>query len=741
MPNVARSWSTADPDVVSIDGNGLATAVGFGRTDVDVVIEGFTSGGASAVVRPMETVAVGASHSCALTSSGEAYCWGANRWGQLGDGSTTPKELPGAVQGGHIFSQVSSGVNGDHSCAVSVDGAVYCWGRNEVGQVDGHPNPDPVSVPRRVEIGDSAIYVAAGGAHTCAVMAGGSAFCWGKNDLGQLGIGIVSETAPPTKVETTAGFASVHAGQDHTCALSGTKGYCWGSNWDGAVAISANNAQTTPIGVSVSLSFRSIALGDRITCGATTDGEVHCWGVLSGLGLGSAGHGVPVAVPGVANAAVVSAGRKYACALLRDGRAMCWGSDTEGKLGIGGTPTGEVMAPAEVEGGHRFSNLGLGSMTSCGRLLDGRVACWGSNSSGQLGTGGSPVHVSPAEVQGGHRFRSLAAGESTTCGVDQTAGLWCWGEDYDGDGPSQIAPQNEWAEVDVGSLQACAVTTGGEAYCWGRSSSGALGNGQRGSSLDPVRVQSNTKFVMIATGWDFTCAAPASGDAECWGTNQRGELGTGSASFGSSVPVSGLTGFAPTALRGGLNFGCGLDASGVAWCWGSSTTALGRNAPLGLWPPVQVEGGHVFKEISAGKLHACGVDTAGTGWCWGRGGEGQVGQGFRSGPAIPATVMSGTPLQRIAAGGEHTCAVTATGAVYCWGSNLYGQLGIGDASIALTPQPADFDLPLVRLASGRSHTCGLTEEGVAYCWGRNQYGQVGVPVTLRSSVPVLIPPF
>lgn len=267
------------------NGSGELGDNSFGDRSTPVLVAGGLS---------FSSVSAGQLHTCAVTASGAAYCWGRNSEGQLGIGVTeATRSTPAAVNGGLTFSSVT--VAGAHSCGVTTSGAAYCWGFNGSGEL-GDNSFTNRSVP--VVVGSlNFASVSAGAGHTCGVTASGVAYCWGRNLEGQLGIGVQGANQPtPLAVTGGLSFSSVAAGAAHSCGVAATGvAYCWGSNDYGELGNGTFNRSAAPVAVGGGLQFRSVSAGGiefsdyyyygyygsyfvDHTCGITTAGVAYCWG-------------------------------------------------------------------------------------------------------------------------------------------------------------------------------------------------------------------------------------------------------------------------------------------------------------------------------------------------------------------------------------------------------------------------------------------------------------------------------
>ena len=345
------------------------------------------------------SIAAGGQHTCAIGPDETMYCWGANDYGQLGDGTTTDSLSPVQVLGLTGVRQISAGTF--HTCAVRTDDTVWCWGYNGDDQL-GDLSNDNQAAPAQVFGPLLAGSVSAGLSHTCARLLDGSVRCWGDNYGGQLGDGTTTSRAMPTAVLQVAGAVDVSANDFSTCALlSDGSVRCWGINDYGQLGDgTSGNLSATPVIVDGLDDARTISVGRNHACAVRAGGDIACWGRNNAGQCGdgtTVSHATFVTVYNLTTAAAVSCGGTFTCARLTDGAARCWGGNEDGQLGDG-TTSGRLF-PVTVQGLSGVLAVSCGAGHTCAATDEATLYCWGLNIDGQLGDGTTTSSTIPIEVQ------------------------------------------------------------------------------------------------------------------------------------------------------------------------------------------------------------------------------------------------------------------------------------------------------------------------------------------------------
>lgn len=605
--------------------------------------------------------------------------------------------------------------------------------------------------------GRTAVSLATGGSHACALLDNGTVRCWGLNFFGELGYGNTTQigdnetpaAAGPVDLGAGRTAVSIVAGVSHTCALldNGTV-RCWGANGSGQLGVGGGGigdnetpGSVAPINFGGGHTAVAIAAGRVHTCAILDDRTMRCWG--NGL-EGRLGYGNqefvtspstvgPIDLGAGRTAVAIAGGEVNTCAVLDNGALLCWGDGRWGRLGsgneelIGDNETPGSAPPVDLGANRNAIGIGIGEYHMCSMLDNGRVRCWGQNFSGQLGYG-----------------------NTTAIGDDETAGAA---------GPVNLGPVEGAVETATGASHSCALFADGTVRCWGLGSSGQLGYASTSNIGDDENVGSagpvdlgGRSAVEIATGASHTCALLDDGAVRCWGLGSSGQLGYGNTvnvgddelpSTGEPIALGGLNALAITA---GGDHTCAVLATGIVRCWGSNgsgqlgyanTTTIGDNESPAAAGPVALGGSATA--ISAGQSHTCATLSDGTSRCWGSGASGRLGYGntFAIGdnenPSLAGAVSLGRSAAVVSAGGSHSCAPLDNGTVRCWGLAASGQLGyasttdIGDTELPSTAGPVNLGSGRSGLAvsTGKSHTCAVLENGTLRCWGLSSSGQLG----------------
>lgn len=486
----------------------------------------------------------GLHHTCVLTRSGLVLCWGDNRRGQLGYGRTDrlgddePVTSFGFVQLPAPAIKLAAGAN--HTCAVLQGGALMCWGANDQGQLGRGTTSDlgddePVAGAGAIDFGGGlrAKDVAAGSDHTCALFNTGEMRCWGGNQHGQLGYGhaqriIDAHLAPG--IANAGAVRRIVAGNSHTCAVSTGGGLrCWGRGELGQLGLrypgypgntnwgDAPNElpRDLPRDVSVGGVILDVAAGGLHTCAITSEGKLKCWGIGSSGQLGNGSfetvaepqaNGVDLDDDVTSRPSRLTAGNSHTCALRRDGAVRCWGAGGDGRLGRGSTAdftraTGDVNvriyppAPDELPPPASFESTGTVQTLVIPPGVHGvEIKAWGAGGGGADFTAGGagsfaksgPIAVSAGETltivvgRGGRYASNFAAfgGGGTRAPISSTpcTNATVFDPPINGGGGGYSGVFRGATVAQASAL----VVAGGGGGAGAGSSSGTVGNGGAG---------------------------------------------------------------------------------------------------------------------------------------------------------------------------------------------------------------------------------------------------------------------
>jgi alpha-tubulin suppressor-like RCC1 family protein len=738
---VPRGTADGDGDAVTAADAADAAIPDGGPGPTDGLSPGAsdTAGDAAAVglCGGVVQLAAGLSHVCAVKADGTLWCWGANGYGQLGDGTYVDRAAPTAVAvlGADVV-QVAAGE--EFTCARKRDGTVWCWGDNFMGQLGtGDTSVQAVTIPAPVAaLGATVADVAAGGERACARLGDGTLWCWGNGYPGD-GSSARQLATPMQVTALGATVASVSLSRGDICARK-TDGslWCWGDNSGGQLGNGSTQKSTVPIEVTaLGHAVASVSSSYQDTCATKTDGTLFCWGYRND-------SATPAQMASLgADVVQVAVGEGHTCARKHDGTLWCWGGNNRGQLGDGTTFYRDD--PVQVAGLAGTLDVAVSSGFTCAVAANAALRCWGANEYGQLGTGANDTQTTPRAVASlGAGVAQLAAGYFSFCARKTDGSVWCWGRDAtallaNGSPVYQPIPVEisalgrsvaQVAAGDAGTV--CALGTDGGVWCWGQISNAS---GTFDVQAVPRQITGPPpNIVEIAVGWGHACALAGDGALWCWGRDDDGQLGNGSPTLFSATPiqVSGLGKTAAHVVASGAN-SCASLGDGTLWCWGNNDAGqLGNGTTEGSALPVAVTtlGPHVRQFSVSPTSHACACLDDGTAWCWGNNDHGELGDGSQTQSPIPVRARGLDAVVEISAGASTTCARLADGALWCWGRDSVGQLGVGRGGqgvMALAPvRVVAPGRQFVEVSAGLGATCARDVDGGVWCWGMRSFGML-----------------
>ena len=682
-------------------------------------------------------VEAGYRHSFALDANGALWGWGAGEYGRLGSGSSfstydmEPVELENVVE-------ASAGWY--HSLFRTADGGVYAVGCNydygQLGDGKGHDRSLPVKVM------DGGMQVAASRDFSAALKADGTLWTWGRNDLGQLGLGHTDTQTTPAQVPLTD-VAEIAAGDSFMLArLKDGRLYAWGDNSYGQIAGAEDEFVCEPFLLEGFENVRSVRAGNNHALALMEDGSLRVWGDDY---YGQFGGGDEAL-----NAFLEE--NDLAVAAIEAGGDMCALRDEGGEWYLWGDLFGDTPAPLERTG---VVSLSLGYWHALAAEADGTLWGRGDNTHYQLGSLYSDTHRSWAELPfslaGEKRasrapierdkarpvepfvgdVRPVAAGYYTSFAIDASGGVWAWGRnDYGqlglGDEEGREVPERlalkGVAEVAAGDYHTLFRTDDGALYGAGCSYDyDQLATGRFENESEPVFIMDGVARVWA--GRDISAALDTEGGLWVWGANDLGQLGLGHTDAVDGPTRLPLEGIVDVVV--GKQFMAALLEDGSVLTWGDNTYGqLGLGEGERALAPTRVELENVVS-IAAGGAHMLALDADGRLWAWGAGYYGQLGNGGDSDRFTPVEVVNAEGATAIWAGGDTSAARTLGGQMILWGAYFYlepyeEQIMFFDET-ALEYRYLDID----SVAMGTFHVLSTDEDGHVYAYGGNSFGQLG----------------
>lgn len=634
-------------------------------------------------------------HSCGISMTDTAFCWGANDSGQLGDGSTRASSRPRPVTG--LTGVRHMAVSYSNSCAVLVGGTVHCWGDNSIGQLGNGTTVNSLT-PVQVSGISGAVSVAVNNGQFWAITATGEVYTWG---------GSSAPGSSNPRLYTAAPVASVAQGNlavagGAVCYVAQTGGVlCSGQNGSGQLGV---DPAVTPFSFDNFLAVPGVTTvvelvgGNSHFCARNTAGRVFCWGGLAVANVSDAvalsgaspnGSFQPVDI-GAANVRGLAAGYGHTCAIQNNNTVNCWGSNTNGQLGNGNKINNSF--PNAVTGLTGISQIVAGRLSTCAiSSLTNEVRCWGASYYGELGPVTSISSPLPIDVPNVEKVLKLSTSRGfgpCYIGGDSSAQAQVYCRNSSG-GFDVVNGTIGASQVVSGASFSCAlIATNGGVKCWGDNFAGQLGNGNNTPFNDPQDVTGLTGVKAITAGHFHACAWTSTDSVKCWGYNLFQQLAT-TATPQSNLPldVPGLTGIKD--LSAGGNSTCAIAGTGKVMCWGVSPSMV--TSPPANETVREVPGIDNALKVSVAVSyptdhHLCALISGGGVRCWGENGSGQLGGGDRAVTQNSVAVANlGGVAKGIVVESGMSCAILTNDTVKCWGSNGAGAFGNDNGNSSLVP--------------------------------------------------------
>jgi len=402
--------------------------------------------------RTAVAISSGGYHTCAILDDSSVSCWGYNYYGQLGDGTTIDRSTPTqtlSLGTGRGVVAISSGMR--HACAIVDDASVSCWGVNRDGRLGDGTTTQRNTPTQTTSLGTgrTAVAISSGRLHTCAILDDGDVNCWGNNSAGQLGDGTTTQRNTSTQILSLGSgrtAVAISSGRETTCAiLDDGSVSCWGGNSYGQLGDGTNTDRSAPSQTSSLGTGRTavaISSGGSRTCVILDDGSVSCWGrnLYGGLGDGTnTNRNTPTQTSSLGTgrtAVAISAGASHTCAILDDASASCWGDNWYGQLGDGTrTERNRPTQTSSLGTGRTAVVISPGYGHTCAVLDDASVSCWGYNYYGQLADGTTNDQNTPTQTLSlgtGRTAVSISSGLHYSCAILDNESVSCWGANGDG---------------------------------------------------------------------------------------------------------------------------------------------------------------------------------------------------------------------------------------------------------------------------------------------------------------------
>jgi len=581
--------------------------------------------------------------SAGIEHNGQVWCWGENGYGSLGNYSTLNKCTPVSIHGNKkTFCQITAGFT--YAFAIQHNGQAWGWGYNGFGQLG---NNTAVSRCTPVSIhGNKKTFckISAGDHHIVAIQHNGQIWGWGYNGYGQLGNNSITNQCTPV---------SVHGNKKTFCQIAGTnlktlsidyKGQVWGWGYNdrGSIGNDSSTSVRTPVSIhGAKKTFCQISSGVHHTLAIDHSGKPWAWGGFdfSQLAINLIeDKKTPVGIKDSFN--FVSAGDSHAMGIETNGQVWGWGYNIYGM--VGDNTITSRRAPVSLLGNKKtFCKIESGYWHTIAIQHNGQIWGWGYNSYGMVGDNTSTSRRTPVSILGNKKtFCQISAGRYHTLGIQHNGQLWGWGYNNigqigDNSSTQRLTPvsihgtKKTFCKITAGGTTSLGIQHNGQVWGWGYNAYGQIGdNTTDDQTRSPVSIHGSKKtFCQISTNRFHTIGLQHNGQIWGWGYGAGGRLGNNSTG-GDRTPIS-IHGVKKTfcQINSSISHAFGLDIYGQAWGWGYNDSGqLGNNSVTNKCTPVSVHGvKKTFCKISTGNGFTIGLDNHNKIWSWGFNVYGQLG--------------------------------------------------------------------------------------------------------------------
>ncbi len=340
----------------------------------------------------------------------------------------------------------------------------------------------------------------------------------------------------------------------------------------------------------------------------------------------------------------LSSNNYHSCFINTSGALYCWGSNNDGQLGTG-TTEAENPYPTRVGNDNDWERVATGVNHTCGIKTNGTLYCWGSNNAGQLGNGTNEPHYQPEKVGNDSNWRDMALGSSNTCAIKTDGSTYCWGNNYlveteYNKSPERVGTDNDWTQISSGTSHFCAIKSNGSIYCWGYGGHGQFGTGSNEHGVEiPTLAVSENRWKYLSSANYHSCAINSHDNLFCTGENLGGALGTGDYEK-SNRYLKVDTAKNPIIVETGFNrISAMIDIDEKMHYWGNTKFV---DETDGTTPnrPIPFEENRRASLITIGYYHGCFITAEGELYCWGKNDYGQIGDGTQEEREVPVKIAS-----------------------------------------------------------------------------------------------------